>query len=304
MPPSEALAPGSMGKNRPLSRSCSLSSLRVMPACTTQSRASAGTVTSLFMSRMSIDTPPCGALTWPSSEEPVPNGMIGILCRAQMRTTCCTSSVDCGKMTASGAWLAIQVTVLPCCSRTAREVTTRLPNAAVRSAMAAAKRVGLEGSATASTVTVKPRLHKGHEPQPVRAWHSRQGPHSGRLRASGIDEERRRIGRRRRRALARRGGIGRDHQHHDDEDGGLAADPQHCPHGFPVTRNDPAQRGPGRRNGARHLATPRQDENNRAASGVPDFVKNWLTRGSRCGLFFAPRPLCRRIPPEKIAEQR
>src|SRR3569833_2944693 len=176
MPPSEAFAPGSIGKNRPLSRNCSLSSLRVMPACTTQSRSSAWTVTSLFMSRKSIDTPPCGAMTWPSSEEPVTNGMIGILCR--------------------------------------------------------------------------------------------------------------------------------EHQRHDDEDGGLAADPQHCPHGFPVTRNDPAQRGPGRRNGARHLATPRQDENNRAASGVPDFVKNWLTQEPGCGLFFARGPLGGRFPAEKVPEQR
>jgi hypothetical protein len=48
----------------------------------------------------------------------------------------CTSSVDCGKITASGGWLGIQVTVLPCCSRTACEVTTRLPNYAVSAAIA------------------------------------------------------------------------------------------------------------------------------------------------------------------------
>jgi hypothetical protein len=33
--------------------------------------------------------------------------------------------------------LGSQVTVLPCCSRTACDVTTRLPNAAVSAAMAA-----------------------------------------------------------------------------------------------------------------------------------------------------------------------
>ena len=32
------------------------------------------------MSRKSIDTPPNGALTWPSSEVPVPNGMTGTRC--------------------------------------------------------------------------------------------------------------------------------------------------------------------------------------------------------------------------------
>src|SRR4249919_1580093 len=50
---------------------------------------------------------------------------------AQIRTICCTSSVLWGKTTASGGWLVIQVTVLPCCSRTACDVTTRFPKAAV-----------------------------------------------------------------------------------------------------------------------------------------------------------------------------
>ena len=88
------------------------------------------------MSRKSTDTPPNGALTWPSSEVPVPNGMIGTRCCAQMRTICCTSSTDCGNTTASGGWFSIQVSVLACCSRTACEVTTRLPKAAVSAAMA------------------------------------------------------------------------------------------------------------------------------------------------------------------------
>ena len=38
-----------------------------------------------------------------------------------------TSSVACGNTTASGGWLSIQVVVWPCCSRTACEVTRRLP---------------------------------------------------------------------------------------------------------------------------------------------------------------------------------
>src|ERR1019366_4815812 len=138
MPPSEASAPGSMGKNKPWSRSCSLSALRVMPGSTTQSRSSACTASILFMSRKSIDTPPSGALMWPSSEVPTPNGMTGTPFAAQMRTICCTSCVVCGYTTASGGWLGTQVSVLPCCSRTACEVTTRLPNAAVSAAIAAA----------------------------------------------------------------------------------------------------------------------------------------------------------------------
>ena len=101
-----------------------------MPGSITQSRSSACTASTLFMSRKSIETPPSGALTWPSSEVPVPNGIIGtLMLRRRCRTICCTSSVDCGNTTASGGWFSIQVTVLPCCSRTACEVTTRLPNA-------------------------------------------------------------------------------------------------------------------------------------------------------------------------------
>ena len=33
-----------------------------------------------------METPPYGALTWPSSEVPAPNGITGTLCCAQMRT--------------------------------------------------------------------------------------------------------------------------------------------------------------------------------------------------------------------------
>ncbi len=43
MPPIEASAPGSIGKNRPLSRKWEFSALRVMPGSTTQSRSSAWT---------------------------------------------------------------------------------------------------------------------------------------------------------------------------------------------------------------------------------------------------------------------
>src|SRR5262249_51747811 len=56
---------------------------------------------------------------------------------AQMRTISCTSSVACGNTTASGGSLAIQVVVLPCCSRTACEETSRLPNLAASAATTA-----------------------------------------------------------------------------------------------------------------------------------------------------------------------
>ena len=62
---------------------------------------------------------------WPSSEVPVPKGMTGTRSLAQMRTMSCTSSVACGKTTASGGSLAIQLVVLACWSRTARGVNRR-----------------------------------------------------------------------------------------------------------------------------------------------------------------------------------
>ena len=97
------------------------------------------------MSRKSIETPPSGALIWPSSEVPVPNGITGIRWRAQMRTAACTSAVSCGNTTASGGWFSIQVSVLPCCSRTAREVTSRLPKWAASSAVTASTVRGSRG---------------------------------------------------------------------------------------------------------------------------------------------------------------
>src|SRR5581483_940184 len=145
MPPSDASAPGSIGKNRPWSRRYSLSCLRVMPGSMTQSRSSAWTASTRFMSRKSSEMPPRGALTWPSSEVPAPNGMTGTRSAAHSRTTCCTSSVVCGNTTASGGWFAIQVVVLACCSRTACEVTMRLPNcaaSAVTTLSAAARSCG------------------------------------------------------------------------------------------------------------------------------------------------------------------
>ena len=57
MPPIEASAPGSIGKNRPLSRRCAFSALRVTPGSTTQSRSSACTAMTRFMWRQ-VDRQP------------------------------------------------------------------------------------------------------------------------------------------------------------------------------------------------------------------------------------------------------
>ena len=54
MPPSEASAPGSIGKNRPVSRRWLLSAVRVTPASTRQSRSSALTSSTRLMPERSI----------------------------------------------------------------------------------------------------------------------------------------------------------------------------------------------------------------------------------------------------------
>ena len=76
----------------------------------------------------SMQTPPWGALTWPSSEVPVPNGITGTRCSAQMRTISATSSVESAKATASGGWFGNQVSTLACCSRTVALTVSRSPS--------------------------------------------------------------------------------------------------------------------------------------------------------------------------------
>src|SRR5277367_1220388 len=138
MPPSEASAPGSIGKKSPLSRRCSLSCFLVTPGSTTQSRSSALTARTLFMRERSSETPPWGALTWPSSEEPTPNGTIGASCRAQSLARSMTSSLSSAKTTASGGSFLSQVSVWPCAWRIASEAVKRLPKRAARSELSAA----------------------------------------------------------------------------------------------------------------------------------------------------------------------
>jgi len=142
MPPMEASAPGSMGKNSPMSRRCSLSCLRVTPGSTTTSRSSAWTATIRFIREVSTEMPPKGALTWPSSEEPVPKGMTGTSWAAAILITATQSSVDSAKTTTSGGWFSIQVSVWACCWRTACEVTARLPKRACSAPMAASSVAG------------------------------------------------------------------------------------------------------------------------------------------------------------------
>ena len=79
------------------------------------------------MRERSSETPPKGALTWPSSEVPVPKGITGTRAAAQSLTTSATSAVFSANTTASGGWQLIQVSVLACCSRSARPVEKRLP---------------------------------------------------------------------------------------------------------------------------------------------------------------------------------
>src|SRR6202008_471387 len=108
----------------------------------TQSRSWAWTSSSWFMSRKSMQTPPAGALTCPSSEVPVPNAITGTPFLAQIRTTSWISAVSCAITTASGGWFCSQVVVCPCCSRTACEVTRRLPKRAAKASSALASALG------------------------------------------------------------------------------------------------------------------------------------------------------------------
>ncbi len=72
------------------------------PACTVTSMSSGLTRRILSICVTSIEMPPCSAATWPSSEVPVPNGIMGTPWPAQILTIAATSSVDCAKATASG----------------------------------------------------------------------------------------------------------------------------------------------------------------------------------------------------------
>ena len=90
------------------------------------------------MREKSSERPPRGALIWPSSEVPAPNGMIGTRWVRATRTTSLTSSWLSTQITASGGWLGIQVMVLACWRRIASPVCSRSPKRWRSTAMAVA----------------------------------------------------------------------------------------------------------------------------------------------------------------------
>ena len=89
-----------------------------------------------------MQTPPAGALTCPSSDVPVPNGITGTPLAAQIRTAAWISAVSCAMTTASGGCGASQVMVCACWSRTACDVTSLLPNRAASASSVLARAFG------------------------------------------------------------------------------------------------------------------------------------------------------------------
>ena len=96
IPPSEALAPGSTGKNSPVARSSRFSSSRVMPGWMRTSMSAWLTSSTRFIRLKSTTTPPRTAWLCPSSEVPVPQAVTGQPWRAQMRTSSETCPVVVG----------------------------------------------------------------------------------------------------------------------------------------------------------------------------------------------------------------
>jgi len=137
MPPMEASAPGSMGKNRPWSFTASFSALRVTPGCTVTVRSSALMASTRFMRLTSRLMPPCTASRWPSSEEPTPKGITGTRCWAARATVSATSCVLSANTTAAGGGTLNTDSSRPCCSRTTSAVEHWAPKRCCRAAMKA-----------------------------------------------------------------------------------------------------------------------------------------------------------------------
>jgi hypothetical protein len=102
IPPSEASAPGSTGKNSPCERNSAFSRTRRTPACTRQSNAAGDTSRMASIRDRSTQMPPWIAATCPSTEVPAPNGTIGTLASRHSATMAATSSVLWGNATPSG----------------------------------------------------------------------------------------------------------------------------------------------------------------------------------------------------------
>ena len=119
------------------------------------------------MREKSSDRPPRGALMWPSSEVPAPNGMIGTRWVRATRTTSLTSSWVSTQMTASGGWLGIQVMVLACWRRIASPVCSRSPKRWRSTAMAVATPSALGLVAASVAVFIPhPSLGMSFNPMP------------------------------------------------------------------------------------------------------------------------------------------
>ncbi len=138
MPPRVASAPGSIGKNRPVDLTASLSCLRVTPGCTVTVRSSALMLSTWFIWLTSRLMPPSTASRWPSSEVPTPNGITGTRCIAASLTTMATSSVFWAKTTAPGGGTSKGDSSRPCCSRTTIAVEQRAPKCAWSASISAA----------------------------------------------------------------------------------------------------------------------------------------------------------------------
>ena len=80
--------------------------------------------------------PPYKALTWPSSDDPTPNGMIGHLNFWQISTVFLTSISFSAKTTPSGSFEGCIVVVSVCCSLTLFEIENCWPNSFVNSVIA------------------------------------------------------------------------------------------------------------------------------------------------------------------------
>src|SRR5947207_7252770 len=139
MPPMVASAPGSTQNARPLLLSVLFSVRCVTPASTAASRSSTLIERMRVILEKSIVTPPLKALTCPSSEDPMPKGMIGARWRAATVMIALTSSVCVGKTTTSGAACSCHDSPCEWCSSCVGLVVARSPTSARRSATRASR---------------------------------------------------------------------------------------------------------------------------------------------------------------------
>ena len=148
MPPMDASAPGSIGKNKPVLLISSFSCLRVTPGCTVTVRSSALMLRTLFMRLTSRLMPPCTASKCPSSDEPAPKGMTGTWYCAANLTASATSCVHSANTTAAGGGTCMKGdSSRPCCSRTAMATEQLAPKrvCSAASMSAGTSRVAMAG---------------------------------------------------------------------------------------------------------------------------------------------------------------